>query len=75
MRQAGNTLVNMLEHYAQKLHHTGAQLVLTELNDRVSDQLALTETIELSGIDRAYHAEPEVFAATRKAVQDAQKQI
>ncbi len=33
-----------------------------------------TETIELIGIDRAYRAEPEVFAAARKAVRDAQRQ-
>jgi hypothetical protein len=44
--------------------------VLTELNDTVYDQLTRTETIELIGLDRAYRAEPEVFAATRKAVQD-----
>jgi SulP family sulfate permease len=75
VRQAGSTLVNVLERYAQKLHSNGAHLVLTELSDKVYDQLTHTETIELIGIDRAYRAEPEVFAATRKAVQDAQKQI
>jgi SulP family sulfate permease len=74
VRQAGSTLVSVLERYAQKLHSNGAQLVLTELSDKVHDQLIHTETIELIGIDRAYHAEPEVFAATRKAVQDAQRQ-
>ncbi len=49
--------------------------MLTELSDKVYDQLTHTETLELIGIDRAYRAEPEVFAATRRAVRDAQKQI
>jgi hypothetical protein len=49
--------------------------VLTELNDTVYDQLTRTETIELIGIDRAYRAEPEVFAATRRAVREVQQQI
>ena len=49
--------------------------MLTELSDKVYDQLTHTETIELIGIDRAYRAEPEVFAATRRAVRDTQKQI
>jgi len=75
VRQAGSTLVSVLERYAQKLHRNGAQLVLTELSDKVYDQLTHTETIELIGIDRAYRAEPEVFAATRRAVRDVQKQI
>ena len=70
VRQVGSTLVSVLERYAKKLHNNGAQLVLTELNDTVYDQLTRTETIELIGLDRAYRAEPEVFAATRKAVQD-----
>ncbi len=43
-------------------------------NDRVYEQLTKTETIELIGADRAYRAELEVFAATRKAVHDAQGQ-
>ena len=73
VRQAGSTLISVLERYAQKLHSNGAQLVLTELSDKVYDQLTHTETIELIGIDRAYRADPEVFAATRKAVHDAQK--
>jgi hypothetical protein len=30
--------------------------------------------LELLEIDRAYRAEPEVFAATRKAVHDPQRQ-
>jgi hypothetical protein len=59
-----------LERYAKKLHNNGAQLVLTELSDKVYDQLTRTETIKLIGIERAYRAESEVFAATRKAVQD-----
>ena len=74
VRQAGSTLISVLERYAQKLHSNGAHLVLTELSDKVYDQLTHTETIELIGIDRTYRADPEVFAATRKAVQDAQKQ-
>jgi hypothetical protein len=37
--------------------------------------LIRTETIRLIGIECAYRAEPEFFAATRKAVRDAQKQI
>jgi hypothetical protein len=49
--------------------------LLTELNETVYDQLTHTETIESIGIDRAYRAELEVFAATRKAVRDVQKQI
>jgi hypothetical protein len=48
-------------------------MVLTELSDRVYEQLEKTEMIELPGIDRAYRAEPEFFAATRKAVHDAQR--
>ena len=75
VRKTGSTLVSVLERYAQNLHHNGAHLVLTELNDKVYDQLTHTETIELIGIDRVYRAEPDVFAATRKAVLDAQKQI
>jgi sulfate permease, SulP family len=74
VRQAGSTLVSVLERYAKKLHSNGAHLGLTELSDKVYDQLTHTETIELIGIDRAYRAEPEVFAATRKAVHDAERQ-
>jgi len=61
----------MVERYAKKLHRVGAHLVLTELNDRVYEQLTKTETIELIGIDRAYRAEADFLAATRKAVLDA----
>ena len=57
----------------RRLHSNGAHLVLTELSDRIYEQLTKTETIELIGIDRAYRAEPEFFAATRKAVREAQK--
>ena len=67
----GSTLISVLERYAKKLHNNGAHLVLTELSDTVYDQLTRTETIKLIGIERAYRAEPEVFAATRRAVQDA----
>ena len=74
LTQGGSTLVSVVERYAKKLHSNGAHLVLTELSDTVYDQLTSTETIELIGIDRAYHAEPEVFAATRRAVREAQKQ-
>ena len=74
VRQVGSTLVGVLERYAHKLHHNGAHLILTELSDKAYAQLTHTETIELIGIDRAYRAEPEVFAATRKAVYDAQRQ-
>ncbi len=74
VRKAGSTLVSVLERYANKLHSNGAHLVLTELNDKVYDQLMHTETLELIGLDHAYRAEPEVFAATRKAVHDAQGQ-
>lgn len=73
VRQAGSTMVSVLERYAQKLHNNGAQLMLTELSDKVYDQLVRTETIELIGVDRAYRAEPEVFAATRKAMNDAER--
>jgi SulP family sulfate permease len=73
--QGGSTLVSVVERYAKKMHDNGAHLVLAELSDRIYEQLEKTETIELLGIDRAYHAEPEFFAATRKAVRDAQKQI
>jgi hypothetical protein len=61
----------VVERYAGKLHHVGAQLVLTELTDRVYEQLTKTETIELIGVDRAYRAEDDFLAATRKAVQEA----
>jgi SulP family sulfate permease len=70
-RQVGSTLISVLERYAKKLHNNGAHLVLTELSDTVYDQLTRTETIKLIGIERAYRAEPEVFAATRRAVKDA----
>jgi hypothetical protein len=73
--QGGSTLVSVIERYSKKMHDNGAHLVLAELSDRIYEQLEKTETIELLGIDRAYHAEPEFFAATRKAVRDAQKQI
>jgi hypothetical protein len=36
--------------------------------------LTRTETIRLIGIERAYRGEPEVFAATRRAVREVQKQ-
>jgi SulP family sulfate permease len=72
--QGGSTLVSVVERYAKKMHGNGAHLVLAELSDRAYEQLEKTETIELLGIDRAYRAEPEFFAATRKAVRDAQQQ-
>ena len=72
--QGGSTLVSVVERYAKKMHSNGAHLVLAELSDRIYEQLTKTETIELLGIDRAYRAEPEFFAATRKAVHDAQRQ-
>jgi SulP family sulfate permease len=72
--QGGSTLVSVVERYAKKMHDNGAHLVLAELSDRIYEQLTKTETIELLGIDRAYRAEPEFFAATRKAVHDAQRQ-
>jgi SulP family sulfate permease len=71
--QGGSTLVSVVERYAKKMHDNGAHLVLAELSDRIYEQLTKTETIELLGIDRAYRAEPEFFAATRKAVRDAQR--
>ena len=75
LTQGGSTLVSVVERYAKKLHNNGAHLVLTELNDRVYEQLMKTETIELIGVDRAYRAEPEFFAATRRAVREAQQQL
>jgi SulP family sulfate permease len=73
-RQVGSTLNSVLVRYAKELHNNGAHLVLTELSDTAYDQLTRTETIKLIGIERAYHAEPEVFAATRRAVREAQQQ-
>jgi SulP family sulfate permease len=75
LTQGGSTLVSVVERYARKMHNNGAHLVLTELSDRVYEQLEKTETIELLGIDRAYRAEPEFFAATRRALREAQQQI
>lgn len=49
VRQVGSTLVSVLERYAKKLHHNGAQLVLTKLNEWVYGQLTKTETIESIG--------------------------
>ena len=60
---------------AAETANNGAQLVLTELSDKVYDQLTHTEMIELIGIDRVCCAEPDVVAATRRAVCDTQKQI
>jgi len=74
-RQVGSTLISVLVRYAKKLHNNGAHLVLTELGDTVYDQLTRTETIKLIGIERAYRAEPEVFAATRRAVHEVQQQM
>ncbi len=66
LTQSGSMLVSVLERYAKKLHRNGAHLVLTELNDRVYAQLTKTETIELIGVDRAYRAEADFLAATRR---------
>jgi SulP family sulfate permease len=75
LTQGGSTLVSVVERYAKKLHHVGAQLVLTELTDRVYEQLTKTATIELIGVDRAYRAEDDFLAATRQAVQEARQSI
>ena len=37
--QGGSTLVSVVERYAKKLHNNGAHLVLTELSDRIYEQL------------------------------------
>ena len=73
-RKVGSTLISVLVRYAKKLYNNGAHLVLTELSNTVYDQLTRTETIKLIGIERAYRAEPEVFAATRRAVRETQQQ-
>ena len=71
--QVGSTLVSVLERYAKKVQRAGAQLMLTELDEHVYEQLNLTDTIALIGPERAYRAEVDFLAATRAAVEEANR--
>ena len=72
LQRAGSTLVTVIEQYAQKLRRRGATLVLAEVSPSLHAQLAKTGTIEVCGADRVFVAEPDVFAATRRALQTEQ---
>ena len=71
VQRAGSTLVTVIEQYAHKLKQRGATLMLAEVSPSLQVQLAKTGTLEICGLDRVFNAEPDVFAATRRALQAA----
>jgi sulfate permease, SulP family len=68
VQQVGSTFVNIVERYAAKLHGEGGDLLLAEVTEPVYAQFLRTETVALVGEESVFMAEPDLFAATRKAL-------
>jgi len=68
VQQVGSTFVNIVERYAAKLHAEGGDLLLAEVTEPVYRKFVRTETVALVGEDSVFVAEPDLFAATRRAL-------
>jgi sulfate permease, SulP family len=68
VQKVGSTFVSLVERYAAKLHAEGDDLLLAEVSEPVYKQFMRTETVELVGEGSVFMAQPDLFAATRKAI-------
>lgn len=71
LRQAGSTLVTVLEQYAIKLKRKGAHLVLVDVHPQLFAQFRKTGTVGLCGEDHIYPETPDLFDSVRAALRAA----
>jgi SulP family sulfate permease len=66
--EVGSTFIRALERYTRSLQAGGNLLMLEGLNERVVDQLDVTDVLDLIGRDNVFPGQPEFGAALRKAL-------
>jgi SulP family sulfate permease len=72
---AGATLLDVLERYAQSLRDVDSKLMLVTDNRRVIRQLRVTGTTDVIGSDNVYRSTAFIGETTKKAYVDAQEWI
>ena len=71
--EVGSTFIRALDRYARTLQAAGNRLMLVGLNEKVVDQLANTDVLDLIGKENVFPGQPEFGAALRDALAAAEE--
>jgi sulfate permease, SulP family len=67
----GTTFMDVLHRYARSLEAAGSKLVIVSVNERITEQLAVTGITGVIGADNVYPGDERVGAALKRAYTDA----
>jgi len=73
--EVGSTFIRAIERYTHELQEQDNKLKLEGLNERVLEQLELTEILDLIGEQNVYLGRPEFLAALKEAIAEAETWI
>jgi SulP family sulfate permease len=71
--EVGSTFIRALDRYARLLQAAGNRLMLEGMNEKVVDQLANTDVLELIGREGVFPGQPEFGAALGEALAAAEQ--
>jgi len=70
--EVGSTFLRVVERYARSLQASGNKLMLAGINDRVQEQLAETDLLELIGTENVFLSGPRFGTAVEQALAAAE---
>jgi len=73
--EVGSTFIRAIERYTHKLQEQDNKLILEGLNERVLEQLELTNILDLVGKQNVYLGRPVFLAALKEAIANAETWI
>lgn len=73
--EVGSTFIRAIERYTHELQEQDNKLMLEGLNERVVEQLELTDILDLIGEENVYPGRHEFLAALKEAVSEAETWI
>jgi SulP family sulfate permease len=71
--EVGSTFIRALDRYARTLQTAGNRLMLEGMSEKVIDQLADTDVLELIGRENVFPGQPQFGAALREALTAAEE--
>ena len=71
--EVGSTFLRIVERYTRSLQASGNKLILAGINDRVQEQLAETDLLELIGAENVFLSGPRFGAAVEQALAAAEE--
>ena len=71
--EVGSTFLRIVERYTRSLQASGNKLILAGINDRVQEQLAETDLLELIGAENVFLSGPRFGAAVEQALTAAEE--